>query len=144
MFDNCSFVNVGGEDVSYGGALQINANNTIITNTKFINCSSIHETEGIGDAFGGALYINGSNTKIDNCHFEKNTVSNDGSNVYINEGLNNVSLTNNNFTFGNIVGNGHGSSVVVQGTNLKINNNNFTNNTGQIGSAMSIIGDGTV
>ena len=141
LFDNCSFVNVGGDNSIYGGAMQINANNTIITNTKFINCNATHETEDIGDAFGGALFINGSNTEIDNCHFEKNIVSNDGSNVYINEGLNNVSLTNNNFTFGNIVGNGHGSSVVVQGTNLKINNNNFTNNTGQIGSAMSIIGD---
>jgi len=143
LFDNCSFVNIGGMDSIYGGAMQINANNTIINNTKFINCNATYESYGIADAFGGALFINGSHTKIDNCHFESNTVSNDGSHVYINEGLNNVSLTNNNFTFGNIVGSGHGSGVVVQGTNVYIVNNNFTNNTGQIGSAMSIIGDVT-
>ena len=144
LFDNCSFVNIGGMDSIYGGAMQINANNTVITNSNFINCDALHETEGLGDGYGGALFINGSNTKVDNCHFEKNTVNYDGSHVYINEGLNNVSLTNNNFTFGNIVGSGHGSGVVVQGTNVHVDNNNFTNNTGQIGSAMSIIGDVTL
>ena len=141
LFDNCSFVNVGGDAAQYGGAMLINGNNTVITNSRFINCNATHQTEGSDDGLGGALFINKSNTKVNNCHFEYNTVSNDGSHVYINKGLNNVTLLNNNFTFGNIMGSGHGSGVVVQGTNINVDGNKFNNNTGQVGSAMSVIGD---
>ena len=142
VFDNCSFINVGGFSAFYGGAMQINANDTIIKNSKFINCTAAHEnTEEIGDSLGGALYINASNIIVENCHFEGNNVSSLGSHIYICENQDNVTLKGNNFTTAGIVGTGVGSGVIVQGSNMHIYDNNFTDNNAYSGGAMRIIGD---
>ena len=142
LFENCSFINVGGDNVLYGGAMQINANDTVIKNSRFIDNKATHvNTEGSGDSYGGALYVNASNIDVINCHFEGNNVSCDGAHIFIASGQDDVVLTGNNFTKSNVVGEGSGSSVVVQGTNMKIQDNNFTKNNGKQGAALSVIGD---
>ena len=145
LFENCSFINVGGDNVLYGGAMQINANDTIIKNSRFINNKATHvNTEGSGDSYGGALYVNASNVDVINCHFEGNNVSFDGAHIFITSGQDDVVLTGNNFTKSNVVGEGSGSSVVVQGTNMKIQDNNFTKNNAKQGAALSVIGDNSL
>ena len=143
VFENCSFKNTGGNSVSYGGAILINGNNTVLKNITFINCkaTSKDDASGLSNGVGGALYINASNIRVEDCYFKDNVVSSDGANIYISENCDNVILNHNNFTFSKVEGDGHGSGVVVQGNSITVSDNNFTNNTGQIGSAMSVIGD---
>ena len=136
LIDNCSFVNVGGANVKYGGAIQVNANNTIINNSHFTKASA-SSSNGVG----GAIYINATDITVENCDFKQNTASDSGSHIYINEIVNNVNLIGNNFTSGNGIS-GVGSSVYVSGgTNIVITNNNFTNNTGRYGAALYVTGD---
>jgi len=141
VFENCSFKNVGGDTVSYGGAMLINGNNTVLKNITFINSKSTSKNSGISTGVGGALYINASNILVEDCYFKDNVVSSDGANIYISENCEHVTINANNFTFSDVDGEGHGSGVVVQGSSITITGNNFTNNRGQIGSAMSVIGD---
>ena len=70
LFDNCTFINSGGDSVEYGGAIQINANNTNITNCTFKDNAALNSTSG----FGGALYVNASSVVISNNTFDHNGV----------------------------------------------------------------------
>ena len=131
IVDNCSFINVGGEDVINGGALKVTADDVVISNSHFINSNATHVSSesNLGDGIGGAIYINASNIRVENCTFENNTASNTGSHLYIDEDNSNITLFNNKFKFGKFESVFDGSSIVIQGTLINITDNDFINNT---------------
>lgn len=79
LFDNCTFLNNGGNKISYGGAIQINADNVNITHCTFIN----NTAEDYNAGYGGALYINASYVVISNNTFDHNSAYKTGSHIYI-------------------------------------------------------------
>ena len=136
--ENCNFIDNGGENIAYGGAIEVLKNNLTLNKTSFIN-----NTAGNSDAgYGGALYINASNVKIEKCIFDSNNAYNTGSHIYVDSDLEEIRITDSEFDNGNkYLRPIQGSGVVVQGSNIKVLRNNFTNNTGRVGSGLYVMGD---
>jgi hypothetical protein len=114
--DNSLFEN--NEASSYGSAIYWNANDGVLTNTKFTNNTGRNGVVSLG-VFSWSTGATGKRTLIDNCIFDDN----------------------HNVEYGNCIG------LDVTGSDVTVKNTNFTNNIGEYGSehgALYIKGDDVV
>ena len=107
------------EASSYGSAIYWDANNGVLTNTKFTNNTARNGVVSLG-VFSWGSGTTGSNTLVENCTFDDN---------------------HNGVVYGNCIG------LDVTGNDVTIKNTNFTNNKGEYGSehgALYIKGDNAI
>jgi predicted outer membrane repeat protein len=135
-FDNVTFSNNASED--YGGAIYFSdgEGDLTITNSTFINNSSIYNS-----GYGGAVYFyqsdGGGNLTITNSTFDSNTSNGYGGAVYKEGGglatITNSTFINNSTTDNN--DNGYGGAIYIyQGDDTSsITNSTFYNNTSEQG-----------
>ena len=127
--DNCTIENVvfennGGDECGKGACIQLYGNNFTAIKSTFRNNNATSS-----DSFGAALYVNANLTTISNCTFENNCVSGYGSHIYISENSTNIKIINNtSFIKGSYLGSG-GSAIVIDGSDVIINQTTFKNNT---------------
>jgi predicted outer membrane repeat protein len=137
---------INANDTTYGGAIDNNGNLSIR------NCEFINNTATIG---GGAIYAGGvvtitdsnftTNTarsggailgagvvNITNSNFNSNTAT-DGGGIY--QSQNNINITNSSFINNTAIRNG-GAVILLNVTDMTINNTIFKNNIAELGSSI--------
>ena len=150
-FTNCTFTNTvsvdsaaSGEDVGYGGAINVSSGDLTITGGTFSG------NEGI---WGGAIMYNasGKTLSISGTTFSDNSATKDGGALELGNGS--VELTNCTFTGNEALhdditrteGNGYGGAIdCYSATNLSVSGGSFSGNVAWRGGAMNINTTGSV
>ena len=116
------YADTGAKDnETWGGAMFVTGNYTIIKNTTFENCSALED--------GGALYVIGDNCKMYNSSFKNNHAGDDGGAIYWdgNHGfMYNITCSNNTVT-GKTKTSAHskGGTLALTGNNAVVDKSRF-------------------
>ena len=146
-FEDCKFVDNGGDTARFGAAVIVNGENAVFRNVTFTNNKVNNITDNGG--FGGALYINASNVNVTDCTFIGNGALRSGQHIYIAEKKNktgipeysNINIIDSTFDESLSGASEAGSGVSIRGYNIKVSGCNFTANNANSGSGVGIVGD---
>ena len=139
--DNSEFIS--NEASSYGSAIYWNANDGVLTNTKFSENTGKNGAVALG-VFSWSTGATGKNALVENCSFDNNHNTAYGNCIGLDVTGNGVTVKNTNFT--NNKGESHSEhgALYIKGDDAVVENCLFENNTMGMAAAMQLDGEGTL
>ena len=139
--DNCEFIS--NEASSYGSAIYWNADDGVLTNSKFSDNTAKNAVVSLG-VFSWSTGATGENALVENCSFDNNHNTAYGNCIGLDVTGDGVTVKNTNFTNNKGESYSEHGALYIKGDDAVVENCLFENNTMGMAAAMQLDGEGTL